>query len=99
MKVPRMALPTSRSIPATFFNNSKITHSHKPNKERAVVRLLFPFKICKHVCSVLVEMSNLKQRELVHHLSKLQLASAAQCDIIRELHRKGENKPGNNRRK
>lgn len=53
--------------------------------------LLFPFKICKHVCLVLMEMSNLKRRELVHHLSKLQLALAAQHDIIREQHTgKGE---------
>lgn len=34
-------------------------------------------------------MSNLKQRELEHHLSKLQLASAAQRDIITEQHGKG----------
>lgn len=51
---------------------------------------LFPFKICKHVCLALMEMSNLKWRELVHHLSKLQLASAAQRDIITEQHGKGK---------
>lgn len=55
-----------------------------------MVGFLFLFKICKHVCLVLMKMSNLKQRELVHHLSKLQLASAAQRDIITEQHGKGE---------
>lgn len=83
--------------------HTKKSHPNKPNQERAVVGFLFPFKICKHVCSVLVEMSNLKQRELVHHLSKLQLALAAPCDIIREQHGKGEKtNPGaqpSNRRK
>lgn len=55
-----------------------------------MVGFLFLFKICKHVCLVLMKMSNLKQRELVHHLSKLQLASVAQRDIITEQHGKGE---------
>lgn len=49
-------------------------------------------KICKHVCLVLLKMSNPKQRELVHHLSKLQLGLAAQHDIITEQHGKGREK-------
>lgn len=58
--------------------------------------VLFPFKICKHVCLVLMKMSNPKQRELVHHLSKLQLSLAAQHDTVTEQHgkeKKTQNKP------
>lgn len=54
--------------------------------------VLFAFKICKRVCLVLMKMSNPKQRELVHHLSKLQLGLAAQHDIITEQHGKEEGK-------
>lgn len=47
--------------------------------------------MCKRARLVLMKMSALKQRELVHHLSELQLGLAAWCDITAAQH-KG-NKP------
>lgn len=85
--VAKQRVSVSRAINLASFINSKMKPNQK-NRREWWWWVLFPFKICKRVCLALMKMSNPKQRELVHHLSKLQLGLAAQHDIITEQHGK-----------